>query len=33
MEPEGSLQCSQDPTTSPYPEPVAFSPHIPTLFL
>jgi len=32
MEPEGSLSCSQDPTTDPYPEPTASSPHLPTLF-
>jgi len=27
MEPNGSLLCSQDPTTGPYPEPDASSPH------
>jgi len=31
MEPEGLLLCSQGPTTSPYPEPHASSPHLPTL--
>jgi hypothetical protein len=28
MEPEGSLQCSQEPATGPYPEPDASSPHL-----
>jgi hypothetical protein len=32
MEPEGSLPCSQDHATDPYPEPHAFIPHIFTLF-
>jgi hypothetical protein len=27
MEPEGSLLCSQDPSTGPYPEPQQTSPH------
>ena len=27
MEPESSLQYSQAPTTSPYPEPIPSSPH------
>jgi hypothetical protein len=33
MEHEGSLSCSQQPATSPYPDPDASSPHLPTLFL
>jgi len=32
MESEGSLPCSQDAATGPYPKPDASSPHIPTLF-
>jgi hypothetical protein len=32
MEPEGSLLCSQESTTNPYPEPDESSPHISTLF-
>jgi hypothetical protein len=28
MQPEGSLPCSQNPTTDPYPEPDASSPHL-----
>jgi len=32
MEPEGSLPCLQGPTTGPYPDPVAASPHLPSLF-
>jgi hypothetical protein len=33
MEPEGSLLCSQEPSTSPYPEPDQASPYhtIPSL--
>jgi hypothetical protein len=27
MEPEGSLLCSQDPSTGPYPEPDQSSPY------
>jgi len=32
MEPEGSLQCSQQPTTGPCSEPDESSPDPPTLF-
>jgi len=32
MEPEGSLSCSQKPTTGTYPEPDEISPHLSTLF-
>jgi len=32
MGPEDTLPCSQRPTTGPYPEPDASSPHHPTLF-
>jgi len=31
MEPEGSLQCPQHPTTGLYPKPDVSSPHLPTL--
>jgi hypothetical protein len=33
LEPEGSLPCSQKPTTDPYPDPDESSPHPPILFL
>jgi hypothetical protein len=33
MEPEGSLQCSQEPFTGPYPEPDQCIPYDPILFL
>jgi len=33
MEPEGSLLCSQESGTGPYPEPDASGPHLHTLFL
>jgi hypothetical protein len=31
MELEGSLPCSQQSATGPYPDPDASSPHLPTL--
>jgi hypothetical protein len=33
MESEGSLQCSQEPSTAPYPEPDQSSPYHPILSL
>jgi hypothetical protein len=32
MESEGSLQCSEEPSTGSYPEPEESSPYHPTLF-
>jgi hypothetical protein len=32
MEPDGSLPCLQEPAIGPYPEPDAYSPHLPNLF-
>jgi hypothetical protein len=32
MEPEGSLPCSQEPATRPYPEPNQSNPHPQTPF-
>jgi hypothetical protein len=31
--PEGSLPCSEEPTTGPYPEPEESNPQLLTLFL
>jgi hypothetical protein len=33
MEPEGSVACSQEPSTGPYPEPQQVSPYQAILFL
>jgi hypothetical protein len=33
MEPKGSVLCSQEPSSSPIPEPDESSPHYPILFL
>jgi hypothetical protein len=33
MEPEGSLPCSQEPSTGPYPELDQSSPYYPILYL
>jgi len=32
MEPKGSLPCTQQPATSPYPDSDESSPHLSTLF-
>jgi len=32
MKAEGSLPCSQQPATGPYPEPDTTKPHLPILF-
>jgi hypothetical protein len=33
MEPERSLQCTQEPAAVPYPEPDEYNPHPYSLFL
>jgi hypothetical protein len=33
MEPEGSIPCSQEPSTGPYPQPYQSNPHYPILLL
>jgi hypothetical protein len=32
MEPEGLIPCSQEPSTTPYPEPYQSNPHYPIHF-
>jgi hypothetical protein len=32
MEPKGSLECSQQPVTGPFPDRNESNPHLPTLF-
>jgi hypothetical protein len=33
MEPQGSLSCSQEPSTIPYPEPREYKSHSPILYV